>query len=359
MIPRVLLGLLALLVSLAANVRAQEAEPLTIATKLTPPFVMKSDGGSGPSIDGYSGMSIELWQMVAQRLGRRATFVERDLNGMLTAAENGEVDLALAALTITPEREDRMDFSHPFLTSGLGIATSGQDRGMLGALVDRLFSIELLQALGALALVLAVCGVLTWLAERRANPEQFGGKGIRGPAAGFWFSAVTMTTVGYGDKAPVTAAGRSIALVWMFASIVIISSYTAAIASALTLDRMQSVVRGPEDLPNVRVGTLGGSAAAEWLDEQRLRYSPFASPQEAVAALDQGRVDAVVYDAPILKYLTLDKPELLVLPQQLREEQYAIAMPRGSDLRKPLNKAMLEVLRSDEWQAVQRRYLGE
>jgi ABC-type amino acid transport substrate-binding protein len=44
------------------------------------------------------------------------------LEEMLEATASGEVDAAAAALTITTEREQMVDFSHPFFTSGLGIA---------------------------------------------------------------------------------------------------------------------------------------------------------------------------------------------------------------------------------------------
>ncbi|MCK5944380.1 MAG: transporter substrate-binding domain-containing protein, partial [Planctomycetes bacterium] len=146
---------------------------------------------------------------------------------------------------------------------------------------------------------------------------------------------------------------------WMFASIVIISGYTASIASALTVDQLQSVVRGPEDLGKVRVGTLRGSAATTWLDEQGVRYTGFANVADAMQALERGDLEAVVYDAPILKSLALGSDQLVVLPNQLRVEQYAIAMPRGSDLRKPLNRALIKVLQSEEWREARRRYLGE
>ena len=75
-----------------------------------------------------------------------------------------------------------------------------------------------------------VVGVVMWLGERRRNQAQFGGTAAHGIGAGLWWSAVTMTTVGYGDKAPVTILGRLLGLVWMFAAIIIISSFTAAIA---------------------------------------------------------------------------------------------------------------------------------
>ena len=258
---------------------------------------------------------------------------------------------------MTPEREQRLDFSHPFLSTGLGIATRGREQGLLTALADRLFSLDLLSALSALLVVLTVCGLLVWLFERRRNP-QFAGKGLRGPGSGFWFSAVTMTTVGYGDKAPVTLAGRLVALVWMFTSIVIISGYTASIASALTLDRLSAVIRGPDDLANARIGTLTGSAAAQWLDDRHMSYRGFGDLPAALQALEDRNLDAVVYDIPLLSWSIGDRPGLRVLPHILRQDQYAIALPPGSELRKDLNRSLLEVMQTDRWSELRERWLG-
>jgi len=57
-----------------------------------------------------------------------------------------------------------------------------------------------------------------------------------------------MTTVGYGDKAPVTLAGRVVGLLWMPASIILISGFTAAIASALTVGQLDHSISGLDDL---------------------------------------------------------------------------------------------------------------
>src|SRR4051812_19356671 len=81
-----------------------------------------------------------------------------------------------------------------------------------------------------------------------------------------------MTTVGYGDKSPVTVAGRLLGLVWMFAAIIIISFFTASVTSTLTVDRLESAIKGPEDLPKVKVATLAGSTSAAYLDHRKITY---------------------------------------------------------------------------------------
>jgi voltage-gated potassium channel Kch len=121
------------------------------------------------------------------------------------------------------------------------------DGGWEGIAIERLFSGPFIAILASLLALLAAVGVLVWLAERRRNP-QFGRGPLKGVGAGLWWSAVTMTTVGYGDKAPTTFPGRLIAMVWMFASVIIISSFTAAIATALTGDKLEQSVTDLNDL---------------------------------------------------------------------------------------------------------------
>ena len=294
---------IALLWQVVAGVQvAAQDSPLRVGTKLAAPFVMETEAG------GLTGLSIELWNRVAQRLGRPTAAPEVvSLPDLLEGLKGDDrrFDVAVAALTVNHEREKDMDFTHGFLTAGPAIAI--QDTGSSGfsLVLKRVFSIELLEAIGALVVVLAICGAVVWLFERRVNPDQFGGGASRGIGEGFWWAAVTMTTVGYGDRAPVTRGGRLVALVWMFASIIVISSYTASIASALTVSRLASDIQGVRDLPGKRIGTVTASTSALWLDDQRnLSYSGFETLEGAVAALADGRLDAVIYDEPLLRYLT-------------------------------------------------------
>ena len=327
---------------------------LRVGLKQAPPFVIKGDDGQ------WSGLAVELWRRTAARTQTAYVLVEQPSPGaVIDAVSAGRIDVGIGALSVTPGRERSIDFTLPYFNAGLGIATARADRGVLTTL-KRLVSWQFLSAVAVLVLVLLAVGVLVWALERRRNAEQFGGRASQGIGNGFWWSAVTMTTVGYGDKAPVTPAGRVVALVWMFVSVITVSGFTAAIASSFTVDQLSSRIQGPSDLPKARVGALADAAAMDYLPELGVRPRSFATLTAAVQALSAGEIDAVVHDAPILR-ATLnagDSHALVVLDALLRPEDYAFVVAQGSPLREQLNPALLEVIQSEDWAGLQARYIG-
>lgn len=333
-----------------------ETQQITIATRHVPPFAIRPAAEGGP----WTGLTMELWSAIARALNLDAEFVETDLDEMVVGVAERRYDAAVAALTMTADRERDIDFSYPFYTAGLGIAVSKSRGDWLGA-VRGIFTWRLAQAVGTLSFILLVVGAFVWMVENRKNKDEFGGPWWQGLGNGFWWSAVTMTTVGYGDKSPRSLLGRLVALVWMFASIIIISGMTAAIASALTVSQLGSRISGPADLPGLTVATVSGSTAEQYLRARNVRVVAVESPRAALDALAGERVDAAVYDKPILQYLLSQagRPDLFVLPVTFEEQSYAIGLPEQDPLREPLNRALLEHLASPEWRQNINRYLGE
>ena len=347
----------ALLITLPGGALAQSAPEraeLTVGVKIAPPFVMKDENGE------FSGLSIALWRRAAERQGLDFRFVETDLDGLVTGLTDGTLDVSVAALTITAEREALLDFTHPFYTTGLAIAVPAR-QSSIGNALKSLLSREFTAAVGALAALLLLVGLLLWLAERRKNPAMFGGTPIEGVGSSFWWAAVTMTTVGYGDKAPVTLAGRLVALVWMFAAIIVISSFTAAIATSLTVSSLETAIHGPDDLYNAKVLSVPQSTSAEYLERRGIGFRVSEDLETALAELAQGRYDALVYDEPILQYHIRKRygGDLRLVPEHFERQDYALALPSGSQLREPLNIALLVILEGDELNALAQRYLGE
>jgi ABC-type amino acid transport substrate-binding protein len=349
-----------ILFALASLCTAQstQAEPkanLVIATREVPPFSFQGPDGQ------WRGISIDLWKDIADILGFEYQIEKSTLEEMLKGVADGRFDAAVAALTVTAKREKSVDFTQPFYHSGLGILVRSTGGSGWWTLARKLFSIEFAGVVGALAALLMFVGLLAWVFERRRNPDQFGGGTVKGLASGFWWSAVTMTTVGYGDKSPVTTAGRLIALVWMFASLILISTFTAAIASALTVSQLSSGIQGPEDLPGHRVATVVGSTSESYLQEKRVVCVAFDSPLSAAQAVADRRVEAAVFDAPVLKYLVKEKlndANLLVLPRIFAQQSYAIALKENSPLRDPINIELLNQKENGKISEKEFEYLG-
>lgn len=350
---RILRFILLLTLATVSQVHAQST-PLKIGITEVPPFVMQTEDGR------WEGISIDLWEEVAAGMNREFEWVPMSFNELLNATENGEIDVAVGALTMTADRESRFDFSHPFYQTGLSIAVPPVPEQSLLASLGALMSWQFLSVVLALGALLLAVGFLLWLVERRRNPEQFGGSAAEGIGSSFWWAAVTMTTVGYGDKAPVSFAGRLIALVWMFAGLIMVASFTAAITSSLTVSNLRTGIEGVDDLPGKVVATIGQTASQRYLEEQRIRYQPYPDLTSAMISVAEGKSDAIVYDRPLMQYRNqqLGQQRLTILPGVFAEQLYALALPDGSPLRASVSQQILRVTESDDWAAIQAAYLG-
>jgi polar amino acid transport system substrate-binding protein len=334
------------------------AEPsgplLRVGISEVPPFVIQEENGE------WRGISVDLWQEIAAQAGYRFELQPMAFQELLPSLEADKLDVVVGALTMTAEREARFDFTHPFYQTGLAIAVPREGEGGGWHALRALLSWQFLSLVLGLAALLLLVGALVWLFERRRNQEQFGGSPAQGLGSSFWWAAVTMTTVGYGDKAPVTLGGRLIGLVWMFAGLIMVSTFTAAVTSTLTVGNLQGGIQGTDDLRRAHVATIDKTVSARYLENQRIRHSDYPNLLGAMRAVQQGEADAVVYDLPILQYRNgeLGQGGLRVLPGTFENQSYAFALASGSPYREQLSQAILRVTGSDDWRKLKELYLG-
>jgi ABC-type amino acid transport substrate-binding protein len=328
-------------------------EKLVIGTKHAPPFSMRLDDGT------WIGISIDLWRAVAADLHLEYELQELELEDLLVAVQQNEVDVAVSAIGMTAERNNVIEFSYPFFSTGLAMAVKRGESGGIREFVHRLFSRSFLRSAGVLFAVLLIAGFLIWAAEHRRNPHQFGGSAAGGIGAGFWWSAVTMTTVGYGDKAPITPLGRALALVWMFISLFALAGLTGAMASALTVTQLTPRIHGPSDLSRVRVGALSGSTGAEYLAQNFILFTKYPSTAEGLSAIKRDEIEAFVNDEPVLEYGVREDGtgQITVLPQTFDPGFYAFGFPQKSPLRRDVNTSILKIMESSTWLGILSRYI--
>lgn len=333
---------------------AATAQSLKVAIKSSPPFSIQTAQGN------WQGISVELWDDIAKQLNLEYEWVViEDIQAQFNQLQQGQIDVAVGALTMTADREHLIDFSHTFYSTGLGIAAQKKQNSIV-AILQQLMSWQFLRAVGVLLSVLLAVGLLIWLLEHKKNAAQFGGGVRQGIGSGLWWSAVTMTTVGYGDKAPITFFGRSLATVWMFVSIVTISGFTAAIASAFTMNQLNGLVAGEQDLPYIRVATVKNSTADAYLRDAGIIRRSVDNAVEGLTALANNQFDALVYDAPLLEYQILQNQfdQLQVLPKTFFRQNYAFALRPNFAHREAINRALLTFVQQDEWDYLLKKYLG-
>ena len=321
--------------------------------ELAPLYMKTADGR-------WEGYSVELWQDVAARIGVPFEFQEfRNLEQLLEALEQRKIDI-IPSLPVRERLEAVMDFSQSYLKSGLAIAVPAEGVGYEWLRIfETILSVHSLKAIGFLMVLSTIAGVIVWRFEKGMNSDMFGGGHVKGIGHGIWWAMVTMSTVGYGDLAPKTLGGRIVALVWMFFSIIFIAVFTASITTSLTISELNGKVRGFGDLYNARTGTISGSEGFDFLTRQRVPVISCDSVHAGMEALTSGRIDAFVSNEQLLKHLVKRdfSGRVQVLPGTYDEYFVSIALQQDSTLRKPINKALLSLMNTQQWTEIGNRYI--
>ena len=178
---------------------------------------------------------------------------------------------------------------------------------------------------------------------------------------GLYWAAVTMTTVGYGDKTPKTHLGRFVAVVWMLCSVALMTFLSANVVSRLTADRVENVIRNDGDLRGKKLAAVALSSGAEFLDGLRFKHKNYANLQDALESLARGESDVVVNSEGALRYLVSERfSNVIRVPRvQLAPAYMGVALPEGSALKKPIDRALIKITESAEWRSIEERYFGK
>ncbi len=333
----------------------QVPDKLLVGVTNFPPYAMKGEDGK------WEGFSIELWKAVAKEL--TVEFELKEFNRVkqvVEAIQTGKLDVT-PFMTVTEYHETVMDLSHSYHRSGLAVAVPQDSSGhhWIG-FVKRLAAKDTLRVVVLLLLLALLAGTIIWLLENKKNRDMFDEKFSKGIGHGIWWAMVTMTTVGYGDKAPRTVGGRVVAVVWMFFSIILVTSYTAAITASFTVDELNGRVRGPRDLPTARVGALAQSETLEYLVKNEIPVLPSETVRQGLQAVAGNQIDAFVDNEAQLRYVVKNqfKDELRVLSETFAHVFMSMALPTDSPLREPLDRTLAKIINSDEWIELKNRYMG-
>ena len=336
--------------SFSSPATAETATKIRIAVKEFPPLVFKDQ----------KGFCIDMANSICKKNNLIPVFVYyKTVEDVLRAVESGDCEINFSGLTITAEREKRVDFSQPFFDSGLLVAVRAESQKKTFFPFMPIF-----KAIG-LSLVFFVVGLtliahLIWYFEKSdGDPKSFSTNYGKGILDAYWWAIVTMTTVGYGDKYPRRMSGRLIATCWMIIGIIWFAAFTATLSSSLTIDRMEhGEIEGLADLNKRKVSVIKGTTSEAYLRYHDLIVVLADSFDDLISNLKQGRVDAVVYDAPALMYIAKNDRSVKVVGNLFDEQRYGIVFPQTGNnyLKELFDVAILEMKNSGEYDKIYNKW---
>lgn len=131
-------------------------------------------------------------------------------------------------------------------------------------------------------------------------------------------------------------------------------------ATQVIIIREDSDIAGPDDLKGKLVGVQQGTTgdlyvSADLGDDAVERYS---KGMEAVQALTQSKVDAVIIDGETAKQYVKEVPGLRILDESYTDEEYAIAVQKGNtQLLDAINTAIGELKKNGTFDKIVEKYI--
>lgn len=329
------------------------ARTVKVGVYVSPPFVEKEG-------DGYSGMAIDLWNKTATDLKLTSDFHEfRNYTDLTRAVTSGAVDAAVTNLSITAERAAAMDFTHPWFDAGLRVMVERDDGTSFGEVIEKLNDAGHLQTYAWIATTILAATLLMTLFDRTFDSE-FPKKWREGLAESFYHVMSIATSGKSGRKNLFGWAGRIWQGLWMVCGVAVIAYITSSITSVMTAAAITNQINSVADLQGKTVGVQSGSIAEEFMASSFGNTMPFDHLSDAVAALANGEIVAIVGDAPVLEYYAYSRPEVAVkvIGNTFRPDKYGFAFNVGSNLRKPVSLAIIASHEDGSTEKLRSNYFG-
>ena len=295
-----------------------------------------------------TGISIDIWDELATSLNLDYELIYNDsVIQTLKKLANQEIDIVIGGITVTEKNIRRFDFTQPVHEDKISVLVPLQSP-TLWTIIKPFFGWAFLSSIILIGLCLFVVGNLLWLAEHNKNSEQFPKHYLKGVREGVWCALTTFSTVGYGDRYPVTNFGRFVAGSWMLISLVAVTTLTAGIATTLALAFSAQTYRNlqsPSDLKGVRLVTISGSKAVEWGQYYQGRIVEVDSLSEGIRKLESNQVDGVIYSRLALEYYLYQNPQLPygVVDFDIGTQNYSIALTQDNPLTEKLNEQIVSI----------------
>ncbi|XP_031278502.1 glutamate receptor 3.4-like isoform X2 [Pistacia vera] len=285
-----------------------------------------------------------------------------DYNDLVQQVALNNYDAAVGDITIITNRTKIVDFTQPYMESGLVVVAPVQKAKLSPWAFLKPFTIKMWCVTGGFFLFV---GAVVWILEHRFNQE-FRGSPSHQLITIFWFSFSTMFFSHRENT--VSALGRLVLIIWLFVVLIINSSYTASLTSILTVQQLTSRIDGIDTLISSTepIGVQDGSFAWNYLinelniAESRLVVLKSQEDYSRVLQLGPkgGGVAAIVDELPYIEsFLSRANCVYRTVGQEFTKSGWGFAFQRDSPLAIDLSTTILQLSENGDLQKIHNKWM--
>ncbi|KAJ0968870.1 hypothetical protein J5N97_021747 [Dioscorea zingiberensis] len=269
-------------------------------------------------------------------------------------------DAAVGDITIETSRTKLVDFTQPYIQSGLVIMAHTKEFQSYAWAFLQPFTVGMWCTIGAF---LIFVGTVVWLLEHRVN-DDFRGPPKKQFATLIWFSFSTLFSAPRENT--VGTLGRAVLVIWLFVVLIIKSSYTASLTSILTVRQLFSPITGIQGLiaSNEPIGVPDGYFEKHLVQElgiQKSRIKVLADAVEYTRALElgphNGGVAAIIDERPYLEFFLKAHCQFSTIGSELTNTAWGFAFPKDSPLAADISKSIIALSENGDLQRIHDKWL--
>uniref|UniRef100_A0A4W4FNN5 Glutamate receptor n=1 Tax=Electrophorus electricus TaxID=8005 RepID=A0A4W4FNN5_ELEEL len=315
--------------------------------------------------------------------GKHGKKIDGVWNGMVGEVVYKRADMAIGSLTINEERSEVIDFSVPFVETGISVMVSRSNGTVSPSAFLEPYSpaVWVMMFVMCLTVVAVTVFIFEFFSPVGYNRSLQNGKKAGGSKFTIGKSIWLLWALVFNNSVPVEnpkgTTSKIMVLVWAFFAVIFLASYTANLAAFMIQEEYIDTVSGlsdkkfqhpTEQYPPLKFGTVPNGSTEKNIRSNypdmhhyMIKYNQ-KGVEEAITNLKTGKLDAFIYDAAVLNYMARKDEGCKVMTigsgKVFATTGYGIALIKNSRWKRPLDLALLQLVGDDEIEMLERLWLS-
>ncbi|XP_055750518.1 glutamate receptor ionotropic, NMDA 2D-like [Salvelinus fontinalis] len=327
------------------------------------------------------GFSYDLYLVTNGRHGKRGS--DGQWNGMVGEVVYKRADMAIGSLTVNKERSEAVEFSVPFVETGISVMVSRSNGTVSPSAFLEPYSpaVWVMMFVMCLSVVAVTVFIFEFFSPVGYNRSLQSAKKTGGSKFTIGKSIWLLWALVFNNSVPVEnprgTTSKIMVLVWAFFAVIFLASYTANLAAFMIQEEYIDTVSGlsdkkfqqpTEQYPPLRFGTVPNGSTEENIRSNYANMHNFMirnnqkGVEEAIDNLKTGKLDAFIYDAAVLNYMARKDEGCKVMTigsgKVFATTGYGIALHKNTRWKRPVDLALLQLVGDDEIDMLERLWLS-